>query len=139
MLCIIAACTVSSAFAYSPETSSVILKWEHPSERENGDALSKDEIGGYEIKYKKPADDEEWRILIDTNEIKQYELEIEKGALYEFSISAYDTNGLYSEQVSISYREISSPKPPTVFEAIQKILRPSFSCSVSTNCIIVEQ
>lgn len=80
----------------------VALEWYRPDYRENGDLIRDGEIDGYEVRYRKVGAEEHRSVLLEGETVVEHELEgLEKGE-YEFSIAAYDDNGLYSEFVSIS-------------------------------------
>lgn len=90
----------SSSSAGSNVGGNVTLDWHIPTERENGDYLELDEIGGYEIKYKKTTDSKFTVVQINDGSVDHYTLSNLSGS-YEFYISAYDTNGMFSEFVKI--------------------------------------
>lgn len=90
----------SSSSAGSNIGGNVTLDWYIPTERENGDYLELDEIGGYEIKYKKTTDSKFTTVQINDGSVDSYNLGNLSGT-YEFYISAYDTNGIFSEFVKI--------------------------------------
>lgn len=77
------------------------ITWSHPTFRESGDYLDWIEIGGYEIRYKKPTDATFTYISIPGNEVNEYLAPkgTFDGCILE--IAAYDVNGLYSKFVSI--------------------------------------
>lgn len=84
------------------DDGSVTLEWYRPQYRENGELIGDGEIGGYEVRYRQVGAQEPQSIVIDGEWAVEYELEgLEKGE-YEFAVAAYDTNGLYSEFVSIN-------------------------------------
>ncbi|WP_341936722.1 fibronectin type III domain-containing protein [Marinimicrobium sp. C2-29] len=84
------------------EDGSVTLEWYRPDYRENGDLIRDGEIGGYEVRYRQVGAQEAESVVLDGEWEVEYQLEgLEEGE-YEFSVAAYDTNGLYSEFVSIS-------------------------------------
>lgn len=88
------------------------LNWNIPTERENGDKLAEEELGGYEIRG----------MTIDG--IIVYERIIENGttltlkdvisislSVTNFEIAAFDVNGLYSEFVPIKPSDTTTTKP----------------------------
>jgi chitodextrinase len=79
---------------------SASLKWLPPTLRENGNSLSIAEIGGYEIRYKKPLDNSYTYKTLLSN-ATQTTISGLAGE-YTFEIAAYDTNGLFSNFVSIN-------------------------------------
>lgn len=85
------------------EAGEVALDWFVPNRRENGDYLELDELGGYEIRYKRPSDSKYTSVYISNVSATSHNL----GQLtsdYRFEIAAYDSNGLYSRFVAISPR-----------------------------------
>jgi len=80
---------------------SVVLDWRTPDQRENGDYLELDEIGGYEIRYRKDGESNAISVVIEDPYATHYELAGLTG-IYEFSIAVYDVNGLYSRFVSLT-------------------------------------
>ncbi|WP_347332566.1 discoidin domain-containing protein [Marinimicrobium locisalis] len=81
-------------------SGAVRLEWATPEQRENGDYLELDEIGGYEIRYQAGADAELTSIVVEDPYATAHELTVAEG-VYLFSIAVYDNDGLYSEFVSI--------------------------------------
>ncbi|WP_024461922.1 fibronectin type III domain-containing protein [Marinimicrobium sp. LS-A18] len=79
----------------------VRLEWDAPQSRENGEYLELYEIGGYELRYRKAGDSEYEVIPVEDGATESHEFDDLSGQ-YEFSIAAYDTNGLYSEFVNLS-------------------------------------
>lgn len=76
------------------------LQWSHPTQRENGQFLSLNEIGGYEIRYRPNSLGNFTYINLPGSQSTQYGI----GSLpsnYDFQIAVYDTQGLYSDFVSI--------------------------------------
>jgi hypothetical protein len=78
----------------------VQLRWQRPVDREDGEYLELDEIGGYELRYKAKGDTEEQSVIIDAA-ADSYQLSGLKGE-YWFEIAVYDKNGLYSQFVSLT-------------------------------------
>lgn len=79
------------------------LLWSHPTQRENGQFLSLNEIGGYEIRYRANSLGNFTYINLPGSQSTQYGI----GSLpsnYDFQIAVYDTQGLYSEFVNITPR-----------------------------------
>lgn len=85
----------------SVDDGAVTLEWYRPQYRENGELIQDGEIGGYEVRYRQVGAQQAQSVVLDGEWELEYELELEEGQ-YEFSIAAYDVNGLYSEFVSIS-------------------------------------
>lgn len=81
-------------------SGNVILKWQPPTQRENGTALSLSEIGGYSIRYRLTTD-----TVYDYVAADKSQTQITISSLigdYVFAIAAYDANGLYSNYVNIT-------------------------------------
>lgn len=81
-------------------SGSVVLEWQQPEVRENGDPIYDNELGGYEVRYREVNQEQFSSQIIEqwsTQETQIYDL----NGTYEFEIAAYDTNGLYSEFVNI--------------------------------------
>lgn len=78
----------------------VMLYWETPQERSNGDPLPLDELGGYEIRYRQSADNRFTVLLVRDNSADQYLLKNIKNpdsAIIE--VAAFDHEGIYSNWV----------------------------------------
>ncbi|HSC66443.1 MAG TPA: fibronectin type III domain-containing protein [Cellvibrio sp.] len=88
----------SSAAAAKPNT--VKITWSHPQQRENGQFLELQEIGGYEIRYRNPADGTYSTITVANNATNEYSIENAEGL--EFEIAAFDINGIYSQFVKVA-------------------------------------
>lgn len=81
-------------------SGAVRLEWVTPDQRENGQYLELNEIGGYEIRYQAGIDADPVTIMVEDPYATSHELSVSEG-VYLFSIAVYDTNGLYSEFVPI--------------------------------------
>lgn len=79
----------------------VVLDWHTPTERENGRYLELDEIGGYEIRYKKSGDSKHSHIMVNSSSTSRYTIGYLSGS-YEFSVATFDKTGLYSNFVKIT-------------------------------------
>lgn len=79
----------------------VLIMWEPPSHRENGEMMLPNEIGGYEVRFR-PFEAPEYNYLLrqpnDGNAIIFDHLE----GYYQFEVAVYDTNGLYSRFISLT-------------------------------------
>lgn len=82
-----------------PDTMDVTLYWNTPQERENGEPLDTNEIGGYEIRYRLVGEDFE-SVVVDDATVDQYLFSDLATGDYEFEIAVFDTNGVYSEFVA---------------------------------------
>ena len=71
-----------------------------PDKRENGAQLYIDELGGYEIRYKKTADTKYTYVSINDPWTQSYKFDWLEGD-YIFQIAAFDKNGVYSPFVDI--------------------------------------
>jgi len=77
------------------------LSWSHPTERENGEYLELNDIGGYELRYRQNSLDTFKYIVVNGSQTTTYSL----GSLAsdnDYQIAVYDINGLYSNYVPIS-------------------------------------
>ncbi len=81
----------------------VSLHWSSPTERENGEYLELNDIGGYEIRFKRPTDASYTRVVINDNRINSY-TPASTDASFQYEIATFDTTGLYSNFVSIQPR-----------------------------------
>lgn len=118
------------------------LNWATPTERENGDALAKEEIAGYEIRVVYPDSSEGFDVIaiIEDNEATGYdlaELDLLTGS-YQFEIAVYDTNGLYSRFVSISPSIPDNPKAPSDFRFYLPESNIDDPCYNREKCIVIE-
>ncbi|MGM8227131.1 discoidin domain-containing protein [Cellvibrio sp. ARAG 10.3] len=90
----------SSSSSGGSNVGGVTLDWYVPTERENGAYLELDEIGGYEIKYKKVSDSKFTVVQINDGSVDRYSLGNLSGT-YEFYIATIDVNGVYSEFIEV--------------------------------------
>lgn len=79
----------------------VRLEWDRPEFRENGEYLEADEIGGYELRYRQVGQEEFETVIVNDGWDEDHELG-ELVGRYEFTIAAFDNNGLYSEFVNLA-------------------------------------
>lgn len=91
----------SKSSASSVGQQPVTISWNHPSQRENGVFLELDEIGGYQIRYRKPTDTSYTYVTVNGNTTTAY-TSVEQAQELEFEIAVFDTNGLYSQFVKVS-------------------------------------
>lgn len=84
-------------------TIDITLYWNPPVERENGEALSLSEIGGYEIRYRMIGAGDYNRLVINDSHADQHLFQDLEDGAYEFEIAAFDLEGLYSEFVTVTY------------------------------------
>ncbi len=98
------AVTSSSATAISSSSDNLVsVEWITPSQRENGDYLELDEIGGYELRYKPINSSVYIREIITDKYATSYET-TNASTDGLFQIAAFDTNGLYSRFITLSPR-----------------------------------
>lgn len=94
-------CLTISISAYAVDFN---VSWSAPTSKENGTSLDLSEIGGYQIKYKCGADDEQ-SILLTDNSLESHSFSYSTNAVScNFSIAAYDVNnliGVFSPGVSV--------------------------------------
>lgn len=88
-----------SSAAAKPKT--VKITWGSPKQRENGQFLELEEIGGYEIRYRRPSDSQYTHITVKNNETVEYT--VDDAADVEFEIAVFDTSGIYSQFVKVSH------------------------------------
>ena len=92
--------STSSAASSAASQKSAKLTWTHPNQRENGQFLELNEIGGYEIRYRKTTDTRYTYIVINSNRVTEY---THTNALdTEFEIAVFDSNGVYSRFVKVT-------------------------------------
>lgn len=83
----------------SSSTSARKITWSHPIERENGQYLELDEIGGYEIRYRTTASSNYTYVTLSGNKTTEYVPSKFEGL--EFEIAVFDTQGIYSQFVKV--------------------------------------
>lgn len=79
----------------------VTLQWQRPVQRENGEFLEGDEIGGYELRYRELSNEDFEVVIIEDGWLESYEIQNLQGE-FEFQIAAFDVNGLYSNFVALT-------------------------------------
>jgi chitodextrinase len=92
--------STSSVSNSTSSQKSAKLTWTHPTQRENGQYLELDDIGGYEIRYRKTTDKRFSYIVINNNQTTEYTHADVSDT--EFEISVFDTNGVYSRFVKVA-------------------------------------
>jgi hypothetical protein len=90
----------SSSSAAAHVAGSVEISWAAPTKRENGDDLYIEELGGYEIRYKKTTDTKYTYLSINDPWAQTYKFDWLEGD-YVFQIAAFDKDGIYSPFVDI--------------------------------------
>ena len=101
----IVAITIIGLFSCSLNAATVTLSWTAPIERVNGNVMSADEIGGYEILTKCPGQPDASYIVQSV----VYTLEGQGIRDCEFYVATYDTDGIYSEFVKAVGTTIRAP------------------------------
>lgn len=84
-----------------PSSTTMTISWNHPTARENGDEMTINEIGGYEIRYKQPTDTRFTYIQVPGNTKNEYVVPRTTLENSVIEIAVYDTNGLYSQFVEV--------------------------------------
>jgi hypothetical protein len=111
--------------------------WKQPTQRENGTALAATEIGGYEINYKKVTDPTYTVAMVPKGSTTLTVKSLPK-ADYTVLVATYDTNGLYSSFIPVTYNAPSSPNAPSdlkvtaVFYTLSKSSSSSSSATPGT-------
>jgi hypothetical protein len=84
----------------APEPGSVTLYWSAPLERVNGEIMASTEIGGYEIRYKRDADNSYTNVVITDASVDQHSIDdLDDIDSYSFEVAVFDTDGIYSDFV----------------------------------------
>lgn len=91
----------SAASSAASVAGPVNLNWTPPVARENGNVLDITEVGGYELRYRKVADNAYTYVTINDAWTNTYNFAWLEGA-YVFQIAAFDKNGLYSNFVNLA-------------------------------------
>lgn len=68
-------------------------------ERVNGNGMDFEEIGGYEIRYRKLTDDAYTSVVINDPLVEQFHFDDLENGDYQFKVAVFDTSGLYSDFV----------------------------------------
>jgi hypothetical protein len=128
-----------SSFAQTATPKSVVaLKWSIPTQRENGKALPSTEVAGYEIQYKSASSQQMQKVLVVGGSATSYDLELPTIEAYDIYISAYDTKGLFSVGLKVTYTPETSPPKMKDFSIAQKFIDPQTSCTVELLCKLVK-
>jgi hypothetical protein len=91
----------SSVASSSIQPRQATIRWSHPTQRENGDYLELDEIGGYEIRVRPSGTAVYTYYPIVGNQTTSYPLNNYLSTM-TVEIAVYDTQGLYSQFVTVS-------------------------------------
>ena len=128
-----------SSFAQTAAPKSVVaLKWSIPTQRENGKTLPSTEVAGYEIQYKAASSQQMQKVLVVGGSATSYDLELPTIEAYDIYISAYDTKGLFSVGLKVTYTPETSPPKMKDFSISQKFIDPQTSCTVELLCKLVK-
>jgi hypothetical protein len=85
---------VAAFFAGSVSAQPIAdVEWSQPTARENGEALTPEDIGGYRL-YKSSPDGP---VMLAEVTGTQHELTIDAGECYTLTVTAFDTLGLESQ------------------------------------------
>ena len=82
-------------------SSGVMLQWDAPVKRENGESLELDEISGYDVVYQRSGDEAQTLNIADANQHSVELTDLEAGD-YTYKVRAIDAEGntnQYSEIV----------------------------------------
>lgn len=82
-------------------TKGGLLSWSHPTQRENGEYLELDEIGGYELRYRENSLQPFNSIVLKGSRTTSFNLDNLR-ANNDYQIAVFDSQGLYSEFVPIT-------------------------------------
>lgn len=92
-----------------PRSVSAQITWEIPTQRENGDDLSFSEIGGYKLSYREAGTEKFTQVMINDQNTASYTVSnLSWGGAYEFRVSTFDDEGLFSELSSPLFLTIGS-------------------------------
>lgn len=135
MLCGAVSAQTPGAAVVAP---SLQFNWVPPIAREDGTALPVGEIGGYEFRYRLKGASTFSYLVIDNSVAKSYVFTGLAAGDYEFQIAAFDTDGLYSNFVAISYRLTTAKPKPVTNASVKKQGVDVVSGCVAPNCKVVD-
>ncbi|MFK8020383.1 MAG: fibronectin type III domain-containing protein [Pseudomonadales bacterium] len=92
----------------APVTGSARLSWNIPTQRENGESLSLNEIASYEIYVTAENAGSSRTIRLDNRNQTQFTLEPLSTDTYYFSMVTIDTDGMYSELSQVVSKTIGN-------------------------------
>ena len=90
------------------EPNSVLVSWQIPDERENGEDLPMSDIGGYELMYRRVGELAYTAITLTNQNLSQHLVTDLIPGQYEFLIAAFDSEGLYSDFSEPTYITVGS-------------------------------
>jgi len=100
--------TVDGSGSAAAASSKLVLRWSVPSHRVNGEHLNRDDVGGYEIRYRESPESDFTYISVADGGEREFVLDEDLSDNYEFQIATYDVDGLYSSFVSLVPHEEES-------------------------------
>lgn len=107
-VCVLVACAGTA----QAEPYSALLQWSPPTERENGQPITVDELGGYEIQVTLDGDTEHKTIVVPDGRATSYRISELPPGTHTFRIAVFDVSGLYSEFVPITHAQAGPPSAP---------------------------
>lgn len=90
------------------EKLSVQLAWDIPMQRENGDELKPNEIGGYKIEYRRVGTTIFQTFMVEDGLSDSTEIGDLVQGMYEFRIAAFDADGLFSDYSDIATIQVDA-------------------------------
>lgn len=90
------------------EKLSVQLAWDIPMQRENGDELKPNEIGGYKIEYRRVGTTNFQTFMVEDGLSDSTEIGDLVQGMYEFRIAAFDADGLFSDYSDIATIQVDA-------------------------------
>ena len=118
---------------------SAVLRWSVPTERENGEPLAVDDIGGYEIRYRAGDAEEFSSVIVPDGSATSFTLNDLTGANYAIEVAAFDTDGLFSDFVPINYRAPSKPLGPSGVAVQPTVVDVLVACLAYPNCRVATE
>ena len=82
------------------EPKTVVLYWNAPTEREDGETLESAELGGFVVRYRKSASDAGYTSVLLGTDVHQHTIDLPDSDEYEIQVAAFDTDGVYSSFVT---------------------------------------
>lgn len=115
----------------------VRYEWVRPEARENGEPMTVEEIGGYELLID-TGNGEYQKILIEDGTATQFDVIGQPTGDYTASIAVFDTNGLYSQFVEIQ-GTVQTERPAAPAELRSRQLPssdPAAACAADPDCVV---
>jgi hypothetical protein len=122
-------------FISSLANADALVSWTTPTNRVSGEKITADDLGGYEIRYRKSTETaaQEVVIIIPDGKATQYSLIGIFTASTVVTIAVFDKTGVYSDFVPVVYQPVGKPQAPTAVKVALKINDVVGAC-VSPNC-----